>query len=92
LDRANDEESAAMPQPKFAAPVETLLASMTLEVVLRRFLVREKIIDRDRLLACLNERVEAWQETASEEVMAPILMLMAGIVAADEPTVPQTLH
>jgi hypothetical protein len=26
-----------MPQPKFAAPVETLLASMTLEVVLWRF-------------------------------------------------------
>jgi hypothetical protein len=44
-----------MPQPKFAAPVETLLASMTLEVVLWRFLVREKIIDRDRLLS-LPER------------------------------------
>jgi hypothetical protein len=49
-----------MPQPKFAAPVEMLLASMTLEVVLWRFLVREKIIDRGRLLACLSERVEAW--------------------------------
>jgi hypothetical protein len=76
-----------MPQRKLAAPVETLLASMTLEVVLWRF-----FIDRDRLLACLSERVEAWQQTASEEVMAPILMLMAGIVAADEPTVPQTFH
>jgi hypothetical protein len=81
-----------MPQPKLAAPVETLLASMTLEVVLWRFLVREKIIDRDRLLACLSERAEAWQQTASEEVMAPILMLMAGIVAPHEPTVPQTFH
>jgi hypothetical protein len=81
-----------MPQPKFAAPVEMLLASMTLEVVLWRFLVREKIIDRGRLLACLNERAEAWQQTASEEVMTPILMLMAGVVAADEPTVPQTFH
>jgi hypothetical protein len=82
-----------MPQPKFAAPVEMLLASMTLEVVLWRFLVREKIVDRGRLLACLSERVEAWQQqTASEEVMTPILMLMAGVVAADEPTVPQTFH
>jgi hypothetical protein len=81
-----------MPQRKFAAPVEMLLASMTLEVVLWRFLVREKIIDRGRLLACLRERAETWQETASEEVMTPILMLMAGVAAADEPSVPQTFH
>jgi hypothetical protein len=81
-----------MPQPKFAAPVEMLLAGMTLEVVLWRFLVREKIIDRGRLLACLSERAEAWQQTASEEVMTPILMLMAGVAAADEPAVPQTFH
>jgi hypothetical protein len=81
-----------MPQPKLAAPAEMLFGSMTLQVVLWRFLVREKIIDHGRLLACLSERAEAWQQTASAEGMMPVLMLMAGVAAADEPAAPQTFH
>jgi hypothetical protein len=44
-----------MSQPKFAAPVEMLLASMTLEVVLWRFLVRKSSTAAAFWLVCVNE-------------------------------------
>jgi hypothetical protein len=78
--------------PALAASAEILAGSLTLQMVLWRFLVRERIIDRDRLVACLAERAAAWQPTATEEAMLPLSMVLAALLDEAEPPAPASLH
>lgn len=74
------------------ALMEILSGSLTLQLVLWRFLAKEGIIDRDRLLASVAERAHSWESTASAEALIPVLLFLSGMAAEAEPGAPPTLH
>jgi hypothetical protein len=67
-------------------------ATMT-QVALCRFLLREKVIDRDRLLAFLEERGQRWGKSASDEALVPLVTIIAALQTDEEAEAfPATFH
>lgn len=66
-------------------------ATMT-QVALCRFLFREKVIDRDRLMVFLEDRGQRWGKTASDEALLPLVMIIAALQTDEEVEFPQTFH
>lgn len=67
-------------------------ATMT-QVAICRFLIREKVIDRDRLLSFLADRGQRWGKTASGEAMLPLVVITAALQTDEEAeTFPGTFH
>jgi hypothetical protein len=72
--------------------MELILGSLMVQASLYRFLVKEKIVDRDRLLAFFEERGQSWGKTASDLALLPLSTVAAILGATEEPAFPQTLH
>ena len=72
--------------------MESILGALMVQVSMYRFLVKENVIDRDRLLAFLAERGEAWGKTATAEALFPLATVMSVLAAKEEPAFPQTVH
>ena len=62
-------------------------ATMT-QVALCRFLIREDITDRQRLLTFLEERGVQWSKTSSDEALLPLITILTRVKAAEEPDFP----
>src|SRR5436190_19100739 len=62
-------------------------ATMT-QVALCRFLIREDIMDRQRLLTFLEERGVQWSKTSSDEALLPLITILTRVKAAEEPDFP----
>src|ERR1700694_5606128 len=66
-------------------------ATMT-QVALCRFLIRESVIDRRRLLAFLEDRGVQWSKTSSDEALLPLVTVLTRIKPAEEPDFPASLR
>ena len=66
-------------------------ATMT-QVALFRFLLEEKIIDRDRLVAFLQKQGEKWGATATVEDLLPLVVIKTALESNEEPAFPKTFH
>src|SRR2546423_14250566 len=62
-------------------------ATMT-QVALCRFLIRESIIDRRRLLTFLEDRGIQWTKTSSDEALLPLVTILSRVKAVEEPDFP----
>src|SRR5438105_15737110 len=62
-------------------------ATMT-QVALCRFLTRESIIDRRRLLTFLEDRGIQWSKTSSDEALLPLVTILSRVKAVEEPDFP----
>src|SRR5438105_15938895 len=62
-------------------------ATMT-QVALCRFLIRESVIDRRRLLVFLEERGIQWGKTSSDEALLPLVTILTRVKTAEEPDFP----
>jgi hypothetical protein len=66
-------------------------ATMT-QVALSRFLIREGIIDGQRLIDLLDQRGVQWSKTASDDALLPLVTLMTRIKGAEEPDFPHRVR
>src|SRR6266542_4231297 len=62
-------------------------ATMT-QVALCRFLIRESVIDRRRVLAFLEDRGVQWSKTSSDEALLPLVTVLTRIKSVEEPDFP----
>src|ERR1700730_6357362 len=62
-------------------------ATMT-QVALCRFLIRESIIDRSRLLAFLEKRGVHWSKNSSDEALLPLVTILTRVKPVEEPDFP----
>ena len=65
--------------------MEYSMGTTMTQVALCRFLIREKVIQKDRLLAYLDERAAAWSQTASTESLLALSTLIEGLDSEGEP-------
>src|SRR5437588_9036243 len=62
-------------------------ATMT-QVALCRFLIRESVIDRQRLLIFLEKRGVQWSKTSSDEALLPLVTVLTRVKPLEEPDFP----
>ena len=65
-----------------------VLGATMIQVALSRFLIRESIIDGQRLIAFLDERGAQWSKIASDDALLPLVTLVTRIKGAEEPDFP----
>lgn len=69
-----------------------ILGSLMVQVTMYRYLVRENVLDKQKLFAFLEERGASWGKTASDEALFPLATVMAMLSAKEEPDEFPTLH
>jgi len=71
--------------------LQIVLGSLMVQVSMYRFLLRENVMEKDKLLQFLAERAVSWEQNASSDAMFPLETVMAMLAAKEEPKIP-TLH
>jgi hypothetical protein len=78
--------------PRIDAWIEKLmhlvLGTTMTQVALCRFLIRESIIDRRRLLTFLEDRGVEWTKTSSDEALLPLVTILSRVKSVEEPDFP----
>jgi len=72
--------------------LQMILGSTMTQAVLFRFLLKERLIDRERLLTFLEERASVWGKTASDEALLPLAAIRTALQSDEEPSAPKTFH
>jgi hypothetical protein len=75
-----------------ASKTEDELLQMLTQVAIFRFLIEERMIDRDRLVRSLEKRGQVWGKTASDEALLPLVALVTALGSDEEPEFPTTFH
>jgi hypothetical protein len=65
-----------------------VLGATMAQVALCRFLIRESVIDRRRLLIFLEDRGVQWSKTSSDEALLPLVTILSRVKPVEEPDFP----
>jgi hypothetical protein len=72
--------------------LKMLMGTTMTQAALFRFLLDEKLIDRDRLMAFLQKQGERWGKNASDVELLPLVVIKTALESTEEPLFPATFH
>jgi hypothetical protein len=71
--------------------LEFTMGSIMTQVALCRFLIRENVIQKDRLISYFDERGQSWGKTANAEALLALVTIKTALTSDEEPSFP-TVH